>query len=118
MTKLNTLKTSKEFQRLRFSKKRWVTPNIIMQIANNGNKGKRFGFIITKKVGNAVVRNRIKRQLRAIIQLNILPMHKNNIDCVIIANKLITQSDFTRLKQDILNGIDYLISPTKAKNDK
>ena len=47
-----------------------------------------------------------------------LPMHKNNIDCVIIANKLITQSDFTRLKQDILNGIDYLISPTKAKNDK
>ncbi|WP_350336154.1 ribonuclease P protein component [Coralliovum pocilloporae] len=43
----------------------------VLQVLDHGLKGgpvARFGFTVTKKVGNAVVRNRVKRRLRALVR--------------------------------------------------
>ena len=67
---LITIKKRSEFIRSnRFSKKIY-TPNFIIQKleSNKTNKIPHFGFTITKKIGSAVVRNKIKRRLKSIIR--------------------------------------------------
>ena len=66
---IDTLKKRAEFLRLRGGA-RWATPSCVVETkpaADPGAtaRGPRFGFTVTKKLGNAVVRNRIRRRLRA-----------------------------------------------------
>lgn len=45
---------------------RWSTPSLVLQWGPGQPDRVRIGFTVTKKVGNAVVRNRVKRRLRAV----------------------------------------------------
>ena len=45
---------------------RVARPGFVLLAHPNGGLGKRFGVTVTKKIGNAVVRNRMKRRLRAL----------------------------------------------------
>lgn len=66
--------------------------------------GLRVGFTVTKKVGNAVVRNRIKRRLRcALAQANI-PHIFSQYDAVVIARIEAATSPFTTLITDLENA--------------
>ncbi|MBY0264252.1 MAG: ribonuclease P protein component [Holosporales bacterium] len=74
--KFVTLKKRREFQSVSSSGKRWVSPLFILQgvslVPEGGSydlENLKIGFIITKKMGNAVVRNRIRRRLKAALQL-------------------------------------------------
>ncbi len=62
----------------------------------------RLGFAVTKKMGNAVMRNRLKRLLREFARLNysILP---NNADIVITAKKhlVIANLSYTKLEKEL-----------------
>lgn len=60
----------------------------------------RFGFIVTKKVGKAVHRNRIKRILREIIRLE-LPQLKDNFEGVIIAFPQILGKNYCELSEEL-----------------
>ena len=59
-----TLKTSHDFRRIAQTGQKWVTPAFIMQISRNDGTGFRLGLTVSRKVGGAVVRNRVKRRLR------------------------------------------------------
>jgi ribonuclease P protein component len=59
----------------------------------------RYGFIVSKRVGKAVVRNRVKRRLREIIrQLDL----KLGTDTIFNARSQAAQADFGALKADVL----------------
>ncbi len=61
---------------------------------------KRFGIAISKKVGNAVVRNRLKRRVRAIVdELKI--NFPNNRDYIIMIKKSCVELSFTKMKNDL-----------------
>ncbi|MFZ4381612.1 MAG: ribonuclease P protein component, partial [Sandarakinorhabdus sp.] len=47
---------------------------LLVRQREDGNAAMRAGFTVTKKVGNSVVRNRLKRRLREIVRL-VLPAH-------------------------------------------
>ena len=59
----------------------------------------RFGISVPKKTGNAVVRNRIKRQVRAAIGLS--TNFNEPIDIVIIVRKSYQTNNFNQIKSEI-----------------
>ena len=65
----------------------------------------RIGFVVTKKIGGAVIRNRIKRRLRSITKEVLNNYGKKNYDYVIVANKKSLKMNYTELKQDLLKVI-------------
>ena len=66
----------------------------------------RFGFIVSKKIGNAVTRNRYKRQMRH--STNVFNV-KSGYDVIFIARKRIQECDF----QDIYESMRKLFSLSK-----
>ena len=70
---LGRMKERKDFLRVAGGRRKWVAPGLILQVAESDApdaagrhaEGRRVGFTASKKVGNAVARNRAKRRLRA-----------------------------------------------------
>jgi len=56
-----------DFARLRSSGQTWRGQWLILSVAPNGLAHNRYGFVIGSRVGGAVVRNRVRRQLRAVL---------------------------------------------------
>ena len=72
----------------RFGKKFVSNAFIVQAIETNESQDLgvgRFGFIVTKKNGNAVVRNLIKRRLKSIVQNNLKMKQVPVLDYVVIA---------------------------------
>jgi ribonuclease P protein component len=68
----------------------------------------RFGFTVTKKIGNAVVRNRIRRRLREAVRLSAdAPSGK---DFVLIGRRAALTLPFERLVADLRSGFAALSS--------
>jgi ribonuclease P protein component len=69
--RLARLKTRRDFLRVADTRARFVTPGLILQVRRHGEDEAvslppiRVGFTVSRKVGNAVVRNRVRRRLRA-----------------------------------------------------
>lgn len=61
----------------------------------------RFGLTVTKKVGNAVVRNRIKRRLREAIRTAANSEMRNGVDYVIVARREVLDVAFETLKDEL-----------------
>lgn len=70
-SELARLKTRADFLRVAAARRRAVRPGLLLQAAPrppemSGGDAVRVGFTASRKVGNAVIRNRAKRRLRAV----------------------------------------------------
>ncbi len=72
----------------------------------NDGAGLRFGITVTKKIGNAVVRNRMKRRFRALVR-ELLPVHgMADTDHVLIGRDGGVERDFALLRAEMLAALE------------
>jgi ribonuclease P protein component len=65
----------------------------------------RFGFTVTKKIGGAVLRNRIRRRLKEALRLAPDLLACRGHDYVILARQAVLTRDFTALQEDLVRAI-------------
>lgn len=68
----------------------------------------RVGFTATKKIGNAVVRNRAKRRLRALVDTVIIPHADKHYDYVLIARHHTATRPWQQLQNDVKHVLQDL----------
>lgn len=106
---VETLKASSDFQRLSRQGKRWSGSAFILQALRKENDAPLcFGLTASRKVGNAVVRNRAKRRLREIVRLFIKNKSITGWDIVLIAKTSAASADFPLLQTEFEKGLQTL----------
>jgi len=80
------------------SGKAWVNNLIVMKALPNECEFSRYGFSVTKNIGKAVVRNRIRRLLREISRIT--PV-KPGWDIVFIARPAAVTADYHELRKSV-----------------
>lgn len=87
-----------------------TAPGLTVQMRNRGDEGPpRVGFTCSKKVGNAVARNRAKRRLREIARLDLPCLALPGHDYVLIGKRDVTATrPFEALRQDLARALAKL----------
>ena len=108
------LKRRREFLRVAGTRRKYVAPGLILQVRrhDDGFPGDmppfRVGFTVSRKVGNAVQRNRARRRLSAAVE-RVMPVHaKEGFDFVVIGRKRTLRRPFTALLADLETALKRL----------
>jgi len=108
LEKKNRICLDKEFDRVFKTGQSFYGKVLGLKAAQNDLAESRFGLMVSLKVSKkAVVRNKIKRQLRSIIRQE-LPRLKNGKDVVIIVFPLILDKKIEEIRVFVKNGFERL----------
>ena len=108
--RLQTLKKRADFLRVR--KGRYsAMPGLVLQARKQEGTREglaRFGFTATKKLGKAVVRNRIKRRLREAVRLIAPQKARTGYDYVLIGRQSTLKRPFSSLLHDLARAFAHV----------
>ncbi len=83
------LKRSRDFQAVYKRRSSWASPHLVLYVRLRGpreEQASRLGFVISKKIAKrAHDRNRLKRRLREISRLHLLPACPRPYDALVVA---------------------------------
>lgn len=95
------LRRSADLERVRQQGQSWRHPLVILLVITNAETVSRFGFIASRRVGKATVRNRARRLLREALRCH-LDEIRPGWDCLFIARPPIAQATFAEVEAAIL----------------
>lgn len=75
----------------------------------------RFGFTVTKKMGNSPERNRIRRRLREAVRLSFAGNARAATDYVLVGRRAALSQPFEELTRDLISGFAALERPAAPK---
>ena len=102
MKQSKRLTKSSDFKRVRRYGKSFAHPLAVLVVAKGESEDSRAGFITTKSIGNAVKRNRVKRQFRNILQAH-FPTPVEPVDFLVIAREAANEATFSQKTDAILS---------------
>ena len=128
MLDLRTLKRRAEFLRVRKGA-RWATAAFVLEAKPRGSESEagavrrqvgephaRFGFTVTRQVGKAVERNRIKRRLKAAVRELGADHARPEFDYVLIARRPALTCAFGDIRSDLVKAFERVHrAPAKAR---
>ena len=92
------LRKSRDFALVRREGRSWPGRLLVLAARPNRTAVTRFGFSVSKRVGNAVVRNRVKRRLREAARLSDV---RPGWDVVIIARNHAGSAGYRELERSV-----------------
>ncbi len=84
---------------------RVARPAFVLLANPNGGLGKRFGVTVTKKIGNAVVRNRMKRRFRELLRAALPDQGLPDHDHVLIGREGGIERDFAQMREELTTAL-------------
>ena len=116
--KINHIRKRSDFLRVKQAKIKFVAPRLIIELCPNQLDYVRRGITVSARVDKrAVIRNRLKRRLRAafadIIQMPDYHIMLKGYDVVLIGRKYGINCDYTDLKRDIIKGLTVLLKSSQ-----
>jgi ribonuclease P protein component len=122
MAALERLKRRADFLRVADGRRKWVTPGLILQTlartpADDASDAVRIGFTATRKIGNAVTRNRARRRLRA-AATSVMARHAAaGFDYVLIARAETSNRPYAALIEDLETALRRLGTWREARHE-
>jgi ribonuclease P protein component len=99
------LRQARDFERLRRHGRRYQHPFVVLVVVANEERVSRFGFTASRRVGNAVKRNRAKRLLREAVRLHIDNV-QSGYDCLFIAKLATSRVSYLEIEAAILQLLE------------
>ena len=79
---------------------------LLVRDRDDGSADKRVGYTVSKKVGNAVVRNRMKRRFRALARELLVEHGRPGADHVLIGRASGIERPFDQLRHELVRALD------------
>jgi len=112
------LTDKRDFQRIFHHGQSFANRYLVMYyLKNRSNETFRVGFSVSKKVGKAVVRNRVKRLLREAFRLE-KDRIEEPIDFVVIARPSAAELDFEKIQQNVQHLLRNMDRPDGAQKQR
>ncbi|WND04106.1 ribonuclease P protein component [Temperatibacter marinus] len=135
---LHRIKERPDYLAVAATRRRWVTPSFILQymppataletpskevseaenFRSKGQVAPMVGFTVTKKVGNAVVRNRIRRRMKEVARV-IVPSHgEQGARYVMIGRHGGLENSFEKMQKDLIWALEKLAKNADLKDQR
>jgi len=113
MKRCYSLKRNKSFRYVYRVGKSTPSRQLVLLQARSKEKGVRVGFSVSKKIGNSVTRNRVKRRFREALR-PLLPFIKEGNDLVIIAREAAVNESFAAIE----SAMRYVLQKSNLLKDR
>ena len=104
---VETVKSNRDFKKMYKTADSFANRQLAIYFKRNSLPYNRYGFSVSKKIGNAVVRNKMRRRLKEIIRTQVKV--KNGYDIIFIARQNSKEANYEILK----NSVSHLLKKTK-----
>ena len=98
----------RDFLQARHQGEKAVSRGLVIQATRQNRDDWRVGLTASKKIGNAVCRNRARRRMRALARLHLAPLARPGVDYVLIARHDTINCDWQDLVVGLTKAIRYL----------
>lgn len=114
LKKAYRLKSNTRIQQMRASGSSWANRWVVLVKERGPAPQCRFAFVVSKRIGNAVRRNRVKRMMREAVRLR-LPNIKPGWDVIVIARHPAREASWTQIDRAIADVLGRAhLSPPEA----
>ena len=114
---MESLKKNEDFRKCYSTGKSYVNRDLVLYVCGNDMGKNRIGISVSKKVGNSVVRHRIKRLIRENYRLR-EQMFNSGLDMVVVARSAAKDADYHRIGSALLHLAGKAGIYDKKNNDR